>query len=136
MSKKVQLVKYTSNRTSVVETIYERAREELLDQVYFFLSSEVIPMTPVDSEEVNEKYGTVEELRTNAKVVITKDSKLQTDVYVHFGSDKVSKDYAVLQHENMVYKHTYPTDSKFLEFPFEQNYDNIVQAVGGAIRSL
>lgn len=128
--------KYISYRKQVVDTIFEVSREALIDQLYNFLGTDVLPVTPIDPVEVNEKYGTVAELRTNAKITIAKERNNSLEAYVHFGSDPVSKGYAVIQHENEVYKHNYPTDYKFLENPFESNYSDLVDAVAVSIRML
>lgn len=128
--------RYKSYRGTVTRAIHDAARETLLDQLYFFLEADVLPVTPIDTIEINEEYGTKEELTSNAKITLGKDEYLESEVYIHFGSDPVSKMYAVIQHENEVFRHDYPTDYKFLENPFEQNYQNIVQAVADSVRKL
>ena len=125
---------YVSYRKDVLERLHDAAREELINQCYSLLHDDVIPVTPFDDVDVNKKYGTVMELRKNAKVTVAEDKSLKTTVYIHFGSDPVSQEYAIIQHENPKYKHDYPTDFKFLENPFEQNYETIVKGVEGAIR--
>jgi hypothetical protein len=48
------------------------------------------------------------------------------------------EDYAVIQHENMSYKHDAPGEPKFLETPYKENIaeytDNIAKAIKGALK--
>ena len=39
-------------------------------------------------------------------------------VILSYGNDPISKEYAVIQHENLNYNHKPPTQAKFLEEPF------------------
>jgi hypothetical protein len=88
-----------------------------------FLKEKVLPITPVDDENVHSQFKTKKELSTNAKVIVidadqSGGTPTKYTAYVYFGDDQVSKLYAKKQHERDWYNHTPPARHEFLEFPF------------------
>lgn len=100
-------------------TIYSEMSDLLYDDVWNRVPREVIPV-------VNKRTGTSRELISNAKITVTKDTPTEYEVVVHFGSDKVSKEYARVQHENLGYHHDIG-EANFLQDPFMQVYPVILK---------
>lgn len=52
--------------------------------------------------------------------VSSENTKGTIEAVVSYGNDAVSKEYAVIQHENLNYRHTPPEQAKFLERAFNE----------------
>lgn len=53
---------------------------------------------------------------------------------VSYGNNSVSAQYAVIQHENMQYRHRAPEQAKFLETAFEHLQGSVAQMVADEVR--
>jgi hypothetical protein len=112
--------------TPLKRVIFERMSD--------FLYEDVRPLVPKERyPEVNKATGTSMELVTNSKITITKDSKNEFEIIVHFGSDDVSKQYAFKQHDRDEFQHEIGT-SKFLSDPFQEMYPILMSDIKMEIR--
>ena len=55
-------------------------------------------------------------------------------VIVSYGNNDVSAQYAVIQHENLAYNHTPPTQAKYLETPFMDILDGYEEIIKYTMR--
>lgn len=75
------------------------------------------------------------ELTLGARVTPQKTSDGYT-VMVSYGNNNISKMYAVIQHENLRYRHRAPEQAKFLKTAMLQNKDKFEEYVGYKIREV
>lgn len=117
----------------VIGTISRVAKNVIYENLYSFLYDDVDPKVPREVIPKRSKSGTVRELSTNADITVTVDEPNAYEVYVHFGSDKISKKYARNQHENLEYNHEIG-ESQFLMDPFLDFYPELVYQVENALK--
>lgn len=120
----------------IIGNISDSAKETIYNNLLSFLYEEVSPLVPREVKpRFNKKFGTVAELSTNAKITVTKDTPTEYEVYVHFGSDKISRHYARIQHEAEDYEHIIG-QYQFLQEPFMEMYPDLINEVQDAIKGV
>jgi hypothetical protein len=97
---------YTSKSAIIIPILIGRLKSTLKDGAEAILA-EAKAQTPVDDGEL-----------IGSAAIATQDSNNSIEIVVHYGSDPVSKQYAVIQHENPYYNHPRGGNYKFLENPF------------------
>ena len=98
---------YKSYRSTVEPQILSTLKNVLKDGAKQILDSAKL-QTPVDDGEL-----------IGSATIDIEESYRSLDIAVHYGSDNVSREYAVLQHENPFFRHPIG-NYKFLENPFNQ----------------
>jgi hypothetical protein len=107
---------FKSNIPQVIQIIENAAKDGALSSMYKVLeaSQAIVPldMTPL------QKSG-----------ALTEDGNT---IYVSYGQGE-SADYAIIQHENLEYRHAPGRQAKYLEQPFRTAQPNILQTIANRI---
>lgn len=75
------------------------------------------------------------ELTLGARISSTGEGTDNFIVVISYGNDPVSAEYAVIQHENLVYNHRPPEQAKFLERAFIQEGPIVQYDVADTIKT-
>ncbi len=111
-------ITYKSNRANVIATIKEAGKDAIGEgAIDVLMRAEMV--VPLDESP----------LLNSGKITAVGNS-----VYVGFGFGE-SAEYAVLQHENVQYAHAPGRQAKYLEQPFREQQDKIIQRVANKIRA-
>jgi hypothetical protein len=111
-------ITYKSNRANVVAAIKEAGKDGINEgAIDVLMRAEMI--VPLDESP----------LLNSGKITNVGDS-----TYIGFGFGE-SAIYAVVQHENMQYAHAPGRQPKYLEQPFREQRDKIIQRVANKIRA-
>ena len=108
---------YTSHRNAIQSHIIDNAKKVVKDGAKEILK-EAKDQTPVDDEEL-----------IGSAAISEQETATSLELYVHFGSNPVSSEYAVIQHENPFYNHPNGGNYKFLENPFNAIAPSIISNV-------
>jgi len=112
---------YKSYRAMIEPMLIGKAKNALKKGAESILS-EAKAQTPVDEGDL-----------IGSAAISEDDSTYKVTIVVHYGSDPVSKDYAVIQHENPFYNHPNGGNYKFLENPFNALAPSIMNDVKASI---
>jgi hypothetical protein len=69
-------------------------------------------------------------LMSNAELIETDDA-----IYVSYGLDAESAEYAVIQHENLAYSHAPGRQAKYLEMPFRQLQGRMLERINRRVKA-
>ena len=79
------------------------------------------PLVPVDTGRLKESGKTVKEKEMERLVTYEAHNPLN------------DYEYAPIQHENLDFKHAPGTQAKYLEQPFSENIDQMINIIGGEV---
>ncbi len=74
------------------------------------------------------------ELTLGARISSEGEGTDKLEVVISYGNNAVSAQYAVLQHENLLYNHTAPEQAKFLESAFIKYAPKVPDIVAKTIK--